>query len=163
MFAINETVMYGANGVCTITEITTKKVGKESIEYYVLKPVGRDSSTLFVPTHNETLVKKMRYTLTKEQITDILNSANDSESKWIDNKNERFDAFKAIVSEGECSQLLSLIRLIHNHESEQLSKGKKLHMADERFLKEAEKMVCSEFSLVLDVSQEEALSIVLKS
>lgn len=46
MYSIGEVVLYGSNGVCEITEITTKKIGKDSIEYYVLKPVCSDSSTL---------------------------------------------------------------------------------------------------------------------
>lgn len=46
MYSIGEIVLYGSNGVCEITEITTKKIGKDSIEYYVLKPVCSDSSTL---------------------------------------------------------------------------------------------------------------------
>ena len=37
MYSIGEVVLYGSNGVCEITEITTKKIGKDSIEYYVLK------------------------------------------------------------------------------------------------------------------------------
>ena len=57
MYSIGEVVLYGSNGVCEITEITTKKIGKDSIEYYVLKPVCSDSSTLFVPTQNEMLVQ----------------------------------------------------------------------------------------------------------
>ena len=35
MYSIGEVVLYGSNGVCEITEITTKKIGKDSIEYYV--------------------------------------------------------------------------------------------------------------------------------
>ena len=58
MYSIGEVVLYGSNGVCEITEITTKKIGKDSIEYYVLKPVCSDSSTLFVPTQNEMLVSR---------------------------------------------------------------------------------------------------------
>ena len=72
MYSIGEVVLYGSNGVCEITEITTKKIGKDSIEYYVLKPVCSDSSTLFVPTQNEMLVSRMRVVLSSDEIKDIL-------------------------------------------------------------------------------------------
>ena len=49
MYAIGQTVLYGANGVCSISEITTRKIGKEAIEYYVLKPMGMQASTVYVP------------------------------------------------------------------------------------------------------------------
>lgn len=68
MYSIGEIVLYGSNGVCEITEITTKKIGKDSIEYYVLKPVCSDSSTLFVPTQNEMLVSRMRVVLSSMKL-----------------------------------------------------------------------------------------------
>ena len=85
MYSIGEVVLYGSNGVCEITEITTKKIGKDSIEYYVLKPVCSDSSTLFVPTQNEMLVSRMRVVLSSDEIKDILSQKTDNEI-WIDIK-----------------------------------------------------------------------------
>ena len=79
MYSIGEVVLYGSNGVCEITEITTKKIGKDSIEYYVLKPVCSDSSTLFVPTQNEMLVSRMRVVLSSDEIKDILSQKTDNE------------------------------------------------------------------------------------
>ena len=85
MYSIGEIVLYGSNGVCEITEITTKKIGKDSIEYYVLKPVCSDSSTLFVPTQNEMLVSRMRVVLSSDEIKDILSQKTNNEI-WIDIK-----------------------------------------------------------------------------
>ena len=87
MYSIGEIVLYGSNGVCEITEITTKKIGKDSIEYYVLKPVCSDSSTLFVPTQNEMLVSRMRVVLSSDEIKDILSQKTDNEI-WIDRSEE---------------------------------------------------------------------------
>ena len=83
MYSIGEIVLYGSNGVCEITEITTKKIGKDSIEYYVLKPVCSDSSTLFVPTQNEMLVSRMRAVLSSDEIKDILSQKTASLRKPI--------------------------------------------------------------------------------
>ena len=96
MYKVGEVVLYGANGVCEITEITTKTIGKNSVEYYVLKPVCSDSSTLFVPTHNEQLVSKMRDVLSSDEIKNILSQKTDNEI-WIDNKSERCERFKEIL------------------------------------------------------------------
>lgn len=161
MFNTNQVVLYGSNGVCKITDITQKKIGNISIEYYVLKPMCSNTSTLFVPTQNEQLVGKMRNIMSETEIRGILKQLPDIEAVWIDNKNDRFVACKEIISGGDCCKLVKLIRILHNHEEKQLSKGKKLHIADERFLKEAEKMVCDEFSLVLDVDRDKVLSMIL--
>lgn len=160
MYSVGEVVLYGPNGVCEISEITTKKIGKNSIEYYVLKPVCSDSSTLFVPTHNEQLVSKMRVVLSSDEIKSILSEKTDNEV-WIDNKAERCEKIKEIISGGDCKKLVELIRRMHFHSRLQMKKGRRLHITDERFLKEAEKMVCDEVSVVLNIDRGEVLPLVL--
>ncbi|RGZ96510.1 CarD family transcriptional regulator [Ruminococcus bromii] len=160
MYSIGEIVLYGSNGVCEITEITTKKIGKDSIEYYVLKPVCSDSSTLFVPTQNEMLVSRMRVVLSSDEIKDILSQKTDNEI-WIDNKAERCEKIKEIISGGDCMKLVELIRRMHFHSKLQLKKCRRLHITDERFLKEAEKMVCDEVSVVLHIDRNDVLPLVL--
>ena len=39
MFQINDTVVYGAQGVCRIEEISKREMAGKAMEYYVLKPV----------------------------------------------------------------------------------------------------------------------------
>ncbi len=160
MFCVGQTVLYGSNGVCTIDAVTEKQIGKNTMEYYVLKPVGAASSTLFVPTSNAQLVGKIRCVLTVEEINELLSHL-PACGTWIDNKQERSDAFRTVIAAGDSRRILQLIRQIHVHQQEQLAKGKHLHMSDERFLKEAEKMVCEEFSLVLHISRDEVLARIL--
>lgn len=161
MYSVGQTVLYGTNGVCSITDITTKRVGKVSMEYYVLKPICSNTSTLFVPTHNEKLVGKIRYVLTADEVNAILQSLPEY-GEWNDNKIQRAELFKSIIAGGDCLELIRLIRLIHNHELVQIAKGKRLHIADERALKEAEKMVCDEVSTALQIDRDSVLELILK-
>ena len=161
MFSVGQNVLYGTNGVCVVEDITEKKVGKVSMEYYVLKPLASDSSTLFVPTHNEELVKRIRDILNKDSIDSILANLPDI-GEWNENKQERSDDFKSIVAGGDCVELIRMIRLINAHSNDLAENGRHLHMSDERFLKEAEKMVSEEISLVLDVVRDAALELILK-
>ena len=160
MLGIGQTVLYGTNGVCKIEDITVKSVGKLKMEYYVLKPVDSDSSTLFVPTANEALVKKIRAVLSEAEIRRILCDGQACED-WNDNKIERSEHFIEIIARGDSAELVRMIRQLHLHAQQQLAKGKRLHISDERFLKEAEKMVCSEFSLVLNVSRDDVIELIL--
>ena len=50
MYKKGDTVLYVSEGVCKITDITEKKFGDDSIEYYILTPVFNNRSTFFVPT-----------------------------------------------------------------------------------------------------------------
>ena len=64
MFCVGQTVLYGSNGVCMVDDVTEKRIGKTKMQYYVLKPLCNNTSTLFVPTANQQLVSKMRRILT---------------------------------------------------------------------------------------------------
>ena len=50
MFCVGQTVLYGSNGVCMVDDVTEKRIGKTKMQYYVLKPLCNNTSTLFVPT-----------------------------------------------------------------------------------------------------------------
>ena len=102
MYAAGQTVLYGANGVCRISEITTRRIGKETIEYYVLKPMGAQASTVYVPTKNEELVGRMRAVMTESEIRALLSA--DSSLRWIDNNAERFEFFHAVLARGDCGE-----------------------------------------------------------
>ena len=161
MFCIGQTVLYGSNGVCMVDDVTEKRIGKTKMQYYVLKPLCNNTSTLFVPTANQQLVSKMRRILTEDEAEAILRNLPPC-GDWNDNKQERSEQFRAIITEGSCVELIRLIRLVRTHGQEQLAGGKRLHISDERFLKEAEKMICEEFSLVLHISRDEVLERILQ-
>lgn len=162
MFAVNDIVLYGSNGTCKIEEITFKNIGTMNMEYYVLKPLCSETSTLFVPTANEQLVGKMRYLTPANEIKQILNMDLDADDMWVDNKNDRATVFKDIIAKAEFSQLIKLMRTILLHEQKQHKKGKRLHISDERFLREVEKMVCDEVSIVLKVERSTVSEIIMK-
>ncbi len=161
MFDTGQTVLYGSNGVCTIDGVTVRSVGGTDVEYYVLKPICSRESTLYVPVGNERLVGKIRRVLSADEINSILSHMPECD-EWIDSKIERSERFKEIISQGECEELIKLIRLIHRHGEQQIANGKRLHISDERFLKEAEKMICEEFSLVLNIDRDEVIGRILK-
>lgn len=161
MFCVGQTVLYGSNGVCMVDDVTEKRIGKTKMQYYVLKPLCNNTSTLFVPTANQQLVSKMRRILTEDEAEAILRNLPPC-GDWNDNKQERSEQFRAIITEGSCVELIRLIRLVRTHGQEQLAGGKRLHVTDERFLKEAEKMICEEFSLVLHISRDEVLERILQ-
>ena len=68
MFQINDIVTYGTNGVCKIENITMKEFMGSAKEYYVLKPVNDNASTIYVPVHNEKVAGKMRKNVQTEAV-----------------------------------------------------------------------------------------------
>ena len=153
MFSIGETVLYGCEGVCVIERLEEMKVGRDRAQYYVLRPVSRNTSTLFVPAGNAQLLQKMRPVLTKEELHTLLTQVARAEGEWIDDAAQRKTAFQAVLSCGERDKILLMLRLVHLHRQMLAQRGKHLRTADEQFLRDAEKLFRDEFSYVLQIPQ----------
>ena len=161
MFKVNDTIMYGTQGVCTIVEITEKDFMGTKKEYYVLKPMNNKGATLFAPVSTKA-GNKMRRILTKEEVYALIDDMPSEETNWIKNDNLRKETYKKIIVDGNHTELIRMIKTLHIHRKKRESEGKHLYLSDERFLKEAERILCEEFQYVLNVDREELVSIILK-
>ena len=156
MFEIGSTVLYGSDGVCTVQDVIHKEVGGVSGEYYVLESVYQRNSTVFVPLANERLVSKMRLTLSGDELFAVVEGLGDRPLIWIDDEADRKVAYRSIISRGDCTELMLLVRTLLDHKQTQEAKGKKLHASDDRFLKTAERMVNDEFAVALGIDPADA-------
>ena len=159
MISVGQTVLYGGNGVCSVSGITTRTIGRTPVEYYELRPVSSKTSTVFVPVGNEALVSRIRPVLGAKEIGEIL--ASPVTEEWIADKNARAERFHEIVSGGKCAEIIGLVRLIRGKERWLTAHGKHLHLADERILKEVEKMAGEEVAAAFGITREEALQKIL--
>lgn len=164
MFNINDTILYGTEGICKITEITSKKFGNKSMEYYVLKPMYNNSnSTVYVPTSNSKLIDKMRPISSPEEINTIINNISNEDCIWISDENTRKNKYTEIISKGNQKILMILIKTLYLHQEDQKAIGKTLHMSDKNFLKVAEKLLYDEFAHVLNIKPEQVLPFIMES
>lgn len=157
MFQVNDVIIYSAQGVCKITGTEERTVGGKKKTYFVLKPVGDKSSTIFAPTDNELVMKKMRRLLTKDEIHKLIDSMRSETAVWVENENERKERYKNILVKGDHLELIKMIKAIYAHKKEREAEGKRLHMSDERFFKDAEQILYNEFQYVLDLRDKEDL------
>lgn len=162
MFKIKDVIMYGAQGVCEITGIEEKNISGAKKSYYVLKPVKDNGATIFAPMDNAHVLKKMRRLLSSEEIDTLIGSMAQEEAKWIANEGERREFFKGILAGGDHVELIRMIKSIYLHKQEREATGKRLHVTDERFFKDAEQVLYNEFQYVLKLnSKEELLSYIV--
>ena len=157
-FKKGEKVIYSVNGVCEITDITEKVFGKTVMRYYVLKPISNNEATLFVPVNNENLVRKMKRLMTQSQLDKVLNDISEKEVEWNSNEVIRKEEFRNTISFGNISEILILLKSIWLHRRTQNSKGRKLHISDEMYLREAEKIIKEEISTVIGVEQDDVIT-----
>lgn len=154
-FQLNDTVLYGTQSICTVTEICQKKIGGEMIPYYLLSPVFDSKSTIYVPCKNEKLTAKMRRVLSKTEILNLIQCISNEETAWIDNDTERKETFAGIIQSGDRISIARLIRTLYAHKLKQKAAGKKFHSSDEVLLDRAQKLLHEEFAYVLDLQPQE--------
>lgn len=155
MLKLNETVLYGTTGCCIVDRIEDKRLGKEIKKYYVLKPIAQSTSTVFVPLDNERLLSKIRRLLSADEISTMIKCVINEPDIWLENDNERKLKFGEIISSGDRKACLVLIRSLRNRQNELSQKGKRLHISDERAMKEAQRLISDEFAFVLGLKPEE--------
>ena len=153
MFKINDVVIYGSQGVCRIVGIEEQKVDGTIKKYFVLKPAQEKGATFFVPTWNEKAWGKMRKLMTKEDINALIDSMPRKIPVWIANENERKETNKKILASGDRSAIISMVQALYIHKKEREAEGKRLHISDEYFMKDAEQILYNEWQYVLNVDR----------
>ena len=163
MFSIDDKIIYGATGVCRIENIIENELTGTVREYYVLRPVDTDKSIIYVPVDNEKLTSRMRAIPSANELKSMVKNSDNEQIEWIDNHMRRSEVFHEILNEGEIPRVLVLFRTLNARSVMMSKENKHLPKSDERIYKECQKLLCSEFSAILDIEQSEALYIMLSN
>jgi len=145
---IGETVRYGQSGLCKVEGKCEKDLGGVVQEYYMLTPLHKKGSSVFVPCTNEELVRKMCPPMKNEEIASLLARAAEQETEWIRDFRRRSEASKKALSSCDRMDALLLIKSIYAHRKEVQNKGARVHTTDDYFLKDAEQLIYSEIAYV---------------
>ena len=141
MHSVGEVVVYGVQGVCRIHELCRRKFDRVEKEYFLLRPIFDERSVIYVPIDKPELVGQMRPVLTKDEVDELIATLSGSACEWIDDDDDRKDF---------CAEVIRYSR------NEALKGQKKhFHIADERNLKRAEKLLHEEFAYVLGLMPDE--------
>lgn len=155
MYNVNDTVVYGSNGVCVITAIEKRDFSGENVEYYILQPVGNSKNTFYVPTANSVLTSKLKRIYSRKEIDSLISSISGKSSLWIDNAIKRKEVYRKIIEDGNRNELLCMIKALYEKNTELLQQRKKLYSTDEKFLRDAENILYNEFAYSLNISRDE--------
>ena len=151
MYSVNEKIHYGGSGVCVIQEIATMRFGRTREKYYVLKPVYQNSSVIYVPVENAALVSKMRPVLSREEVDRLIDGMPEIPTAWEEDPQARKASFDALLRSNECRSLIILIKTLHAQKKRRQADGKALHVSDETFLREAQRLLYDEFAGALEI------------
>lgn len=163
MFQVGEQVLYGIHGVCRIVDLEERTVDRKKILYYVLEPREQAGTKYYVPTTNQSAVSRLRKIMTRQELETLLDSEEVRQDCWINDEKQRKQCYRELISSGDRTRLISMVRTLHARKKIQAEAGRKFHLCDENFLRDAERLLSSEFSLVLDLPPEELGAYVRKA
>ncbi len=160
LFKIGDVVLYGIQGICKISSIEVKQLGKTSLDYYVLNPIFNENTALFVPVDNQVLTSRMQRILTKEEAEQLIEAAHQISFLIIHDETIRREKYREILSSGNRQELISLIKTLRFERNERAKLNKKLNMSDEQMLYKAEQLLFNELAYVLSVEITEVKNII---
>ena len=157
MYGIGDRVVYGAFGVMEIVDIVEQSFGDVTKQYYVMKEFSSPSNSLtYVPLDNAVLTEQMKPLLTKEEILDVIRTAKHSPLlDWIDDNRARSEYYKKLLGTSDRLKLLSMIDTVKQTGVRREAEGKKNYIADENSMHRAQKLIATEFALVLGIPESE--------
>lgn len=156
MYQIGDQILYGIHGVCRVTQLEKQLVDNKQRIYLVLEPEGQPGARFLVPTHNEAAMAKLSPVMTAQELETMLLSREIRQDHWISDENQRKQRYRELIGSGNRTALMGMVCTLYRHKAAQAALGRKFHLCDENFLRDAEKLLVSEISLVLSLDHEQA-------
>ncbi len=154
MFRIGEYIVYGAKGVCEVMEVT--KMHREGIPedrlYYVLRPLNVQGSRVYTPVDNDKVV--MRTLITPQEVDEIIESIPEIAELEVPSEKLREQTYKDCLRTGDCREFMRVIKTLRGRKRDRIANGKKVTATDERYLKQAEETLYTEFAVLLKMPRE---------
>ena len=163
MYQAGDKVVYGMHGVCVVAELEQRVVDHKEVTYLVLEPIGQPGARFLVPSHNPVAMSKVKTMLTKEELEQLIASEAVRQDAWIRDEGKRKQHYRDLISSGSREQLLQMVCSLYRYRNALRAAGKKFHMCDENFLRDAEKLLASEISVTLELSAQEAIQYLRKA
>lgn len=162
MYQTGEQIVYGVHGVCRVAALEDRTVDRKRVTYLVLEPVGQGGSQYLVPTHNAAAMAKIKRMLTKEELASMMQSDAVRSDGWIRDEGQRKNLYRELISSGDRERLMQMVHTLYRHKAEQTKAGKKVHLCDDNFLRDAEKLLVGEVAVVMGMEPDEAKQYIRK-
>ena len=162
MYHVNDRIHYGGSGVCTVQDITTMRFGRTREKDYVLKPLHQNASVIYVPVNNEQLVGKMRPVMTRDEVEQLIRDMPEIETVWVDDIQARKATFDQLLRGNNCTDLIKIIKTLYQHKKRRQAMGKTLHVSDENYLREAQRLLYDEIAGVMGMNPNEVNAYILE-
>ena len=157
---IGDRIHYGGHGVCLVCGIETKDLGRSSRDYYLLRPMGNDRITLYLPVDARPDRVHLRRMLSAQEIYYLVDRERANPPSWISDSRTRRQVCGQTLRSGDPGALIRLVKDLYLH-AQQMPPGRMMPMSDQEVLSSAERQLYDEFQFVLNIGQEQLLPFLL--
>lgn len=154
MYKISEFVVYGCGDLYEVKDIGIPDfMEKKEVPYYWLKPVGSDTSMLYIRVDTKSTLRGI---LSEEKAGELIKEIPEMETIYNQNSKVRYREFLEALKSCECGKWLEMWKGIEAEKRNKLQDGKQLNASDEKSLKKVEECITNELAVVFDITKEEA-------
>lgn len=155
MYKVGDLIIYGSSGVCKVEDIGVPNITgiNNNKDYYTLKPVYQDGK-IFTPVDTSIF---MRPIMSYKEVQELIDIIPTMQKDLVYDKNARVveDYYKEFLETHDCSELLTLIKMLYEKKADTINNKKKPSQIDEKFMGIAENLINEEFSVVLGIEKDE--------
>ena len=156
MCHLDDYVIYGIHGACRVLGREKQLVNKKRTEFLVLEPLVQSGSKYYVPTENPTAMAKLQAVLSQDELVQLLESDAVREACWISDEGHRKQIYRELITSADRLRLMQMVASLYRYRGAQEAAGRKFHLCDDNFLRDAERLLSSEISLVMNLPADEA-------
>lgn len=157
MFQPGDMVVYGSTGVCKVEEVSTLQGAKgpdKNKKYYCLNPLQQDG-VIYAPVDNAKV--PMRPVISAEEaeaLIDLIPSI-DASTYRAPTLQALAQYYQSAVRSSDCRDLIGMMKSIYHKRQIVERQKRRLGMVDERYMKQAERLLYGEFSVALGIPFDE--------
>ena len=156
MCHLDDYVIYGIHGACRVLGREKQLVNKKRTEFLVLEPLMQSGSKYYVPAENPTAMAKLQAVLSQDELVRLLESDAVREDCWISDEGHRKQIYRELITSADRLRLMQMVASLYRYRGAQEAAGRKFHLCDDNFLRDAERLLSSEISLVMNLPPDEA-------
>ena len=156
MFQPGELLVYGTTGVCRVEGIATPNLtrAERGRQYYLLKPLYQDG-VIYAPVDSQKV--PIRPVISRQEAEDLIDliPSIQAEACHAPTLQALAQHYQSAVHSHNCRDLLELTMSIYLKQRQAEAQKRRLGMVDERYMKQAERLLYGELSAALGIPFEE--------
>ena len=151
MFSIGDNIIYGSEGVYTVTEYTSSPIDKnDTRQFYVLRPVhGPIGNVIITPVGNDKV--KMRAVMTRDEALAFIDKMPSIPTLTVEREKNRREVYRQALAKADGGEFVSIIKTVMARREEFLKSKKRLSESDSDYEKKAKFCLHGELAISLEL------------